>query len=356
MHLTARDTSVERMPQIDGLRFIAILLVVLHHYLPGVRSPLFGHGVTLFFVLSGYFSTRQLLRARDRVATGEISRPTAILRFHARRYLRIFPVYFLVVGFAIAVGLPHARDAAAWHLSFSSNWYILNRCDWIGPFSPFWSLAVLEQFYLVWPSLLVCLPRRVVLPACAMLVATAVVWRGYCHVAELHGLFWLVHPLAGLDQLGMGALLAAAQQPGREDVRRWLRLAGQWVALPLVAVALFVLERPGARDVHFIYQPAAVALVFTCLVDRVSIGFSGWPGFVLGHATARAGGRLSYGIFALHEFTAYLIPPFLRPELPDVLETFWKPWVLLVATCACAGVAFVAIETPIQRLKRHFRA
>lgn len=335
---------------------MAILLVMLHHYAPDLDFPLFGHGVTLFFVLSGFFSTRQLLRSRARVGEGRITRARAIGGFHVRRYLRIFPVYFLVVGMAVAAALPYARDAFWWHLTFTSNWYILEHLEWIGPFSPFWSLAVLEQFYLLWPTILLCLPRRAMLPACGALVATAVLWRWHCYRDSLHTFYWLVHPFAGLDQLGVGALLAMAAEPQWERVQTTLRQIGLWVALPLAGYLMFVAERPPTGDFHAIYQPLLMSLVFAWLIDAVSRGLTGAAGALLGHAAARAGGRVSYSIFAFHEFTAYLIPPLWRPEVPEVLEHGWKPWVLIAGTCVLAGLVFATVEGPFLRLKRHFQA
>jgi peptidoglycan/LPS O-acetylase OafA/YrhL len=356
MTRTGPDQPSERLVQVDGLRFFAILLVMLHHYLPALDFPLFGHGVTLFFVLSGFFATRQLMRAKRRIEAGTTTRREAIGHFHVRRYLRIFPVYFLVVLGAIVADLPYAREAAWWHLTFTSNWWVLQHLEWMGPFSPFWSLAVLEQFYLFWPALLICLPRRAELPACVALVIAGVAWRGYCHAAELSGFWWLVFPAAGFDQLGMGALLAAAYETGRERWRESLNRAGLGLAGPAAFVLTFVIERAPTGDVHYIYQPALMAFFFVWLTDAVARGAPGAIGRVLAHAATRAGGRVSYGIFAFHEFTAYLIPPLLHPELPSMLENGWRPWILVPATCMVAAAVFVLIELPVLRLKRHFRA
>lgn len=134
--------------QVDALRLLAVVVVMLHHYLPGVEFALFGKGVILFFFLSGYFATRQLLRTKDLLATGGRSIRTGLKVFYLRRYIRILPVYLAIVIASALAGLPYAREALPWLLTFTTNWYILIKQDWIGPFSPFWSLGLLEQFYL----------------------------------------------------------------------------------------------------------------------------------------------------------------------------------------------------------------
>ena len=143
-------------PQLDGLRAVAVAAVAYSHWLPDWQFGLpFGAGVHLFFVLSGFLITRILLALRQAPDRG-----AAIARFYARRALRLFPAFYLVLGLAWIADVPLVRDTWAWHAAYLSNVRIASEAQWLGHVSHFWSLAVEEQFYLLWPWLLLATPAR----------------------------------------------------------------------------------------------------------------------------------------------------------------------------------------------------
>src|SRR5262249_40880734 len=147
------------MPQLDGLRAVAVLAVVAHHTLPGPLVDALNPGaagVRLFFVLSGFLITGILLGCRESMAQQGAGQ--ALASFYARRFLRIFPLYYFALAVVLLAGVQEARDGAAWHLAYLSNVYGV-RQGWLGSLAHFWSLAVEEQFYLVWPALVLSLPR-----------------------------------------------------------------------------------------------------------------------------------------------------------------------------------------------------
>ena len=162
--------------QLDALRGIAVAAVAYSHWIApryqfGIRWGT--AGVTLFFVLSGYLISGILLDCRT-----QSDRPFALRSFYARRFLRIFPLYDLVLLILFAVNLPPVRQTIFWHLTYLSNFYFLHHGGWHGPISIFWTLAVEEQFYLFWPAILLFVPNRAVpgrLPACSRPV-----WRRGC--------------------------------------------------------------------------------------------------------------------------------------------------------------------------------
>src|SRR5688500_17262278 len=108
------------MPQLDGLRAIAVTLVIVQHY--GLTADSGRWGVRLFFVLSGFLITGILLSGRDSVLTRTTSLGSAIRRFYIRRTLRICPLYYLVIGIALLVGAGQAREYAPWLLTYTINW------------------------------------------------------------------------------------------------------------------------------------------------------------------------------------------------------------------------------------------
>ena len=165
--------SVRRFGALDGLRFICIFAVLWHHgprfdILPDPPQILTRGflGVDFFFVLSGYLITTLLLREEAR--NGRFS----LRQFYWRRICRIVPVYFLVVSLAafLFIGLKgerHYLEILPYYYLFLSNFLTHD----IPLLEPTWSLAVEEQYYLLWPLLLLLLPRRWIVPALAVTVA-----------------------------------------------------------------------------------------------------------------------------------------------------------------------------------------
>lgn len=165
--------DLARFSCLDGVRFIAIVAVLWHHSaVPGAleNAPMILRrgfmGVDFFFVLSGFLITTLLLREAAR--KGRFS----LRGFYWRRILRIVPIYFLVVTLAAvyAIGVRGQTELAGlvpYYFLFLANFLP----DHIPLLSPTWSLSVEEQYYLLWPLLLLVLPRRALLPALVLLIA-----------------------------------------------------------------------------------------------------------------------------------------------------------------------------------------
>lgn len=342
--------------QIDALRLLAVLVVMFHHYLDGIHFPFFGKGVILFFFLSGYFSTRQLLRLKEkRLANGQPIRK-ALKVFYFRRYIRIFPMYYGIIIVSVLAGLPDAREAGLWLATFTSNWYILLESQWIGPFSPFWSLGLLEQFYLFWPALILALPRKWEIRGALILMLVAMAWRAWCFQTDQVSYMWFVIPWSGWDQMALGAVAAILHSRMSEysKVIRSVRRVGLMIAGPLSLLLLFVNEWGGLGGFHYIYEPTLNCLFFIWLVDATSRGFTGWAGKLMSHPLICSLGRASYSIFALHNFTIFLIPGFLAVPLGPVLDSNLRWLILAPATLFIAWLGYRYVETPINRLKRYF--
>ena len=231
--------TADRIPALDGLRGVAVLLVMLYH------ANLLASGwvgVQLFFVLSGFLITRVLLQAQSGASVARAS-----LHFYLRRALRIFPAYFLylLAGLALAAISPWGLRTDApgfWPaMIFVYNWYRAwapsADLRWL---DHLWSLSVEEQLYLLWPLLILGLRGRWRLCVLMALFLIAAVWRGLIGAGALPGL----HPAAGayaasilspshLDAAAAGALVCL-WAPWLQQ-RRHLGVA----ALAIGALALF---------------------------------------------------------------------------------------------------------------------
>jgi peptidoglycan/LPS O-acetylase OafA/YrhL len=141
--------------QFDALRAIAVIMVILSHWivtLPAVvRNRLGSFGVDMFFVLSGFLITSILLYRKDD------PKPKVFTSFYLRRTLRIFPIYYLVI--LLLIGATNIETPYLYFLTYTSNYYFYNIGYFDTILSHFWSLAVEEQFYLVWPAVILYSPN-----------------------------------------------------------------------------------------------------------------------------------------------------------------------------------------------------
>ena len=191
-----------------------------------------GWGVDLFFVLSGFLITGILLRARRQIE-GSPSKRHVLRAFYARRFLRIFPLYYAVLLLLVVLGFSEVQKAFGWHALYQSNHHIMFlRGRWYGADVHFWSLAVEEQFYIMWPLLILWVPSR----RLPLLMILAIVC-GPLSCALLIPIYWgeeqvgtrVLMPQC-LDVLSTGALLAWLWQQERFWMRcRRLIAGGRWL-------------------------------------------------------------------------------------------------------------------------------
>lgn len=329
----------KQIPALDGLRGLAIAAVLVSHFSrTDVKQVLaFGwFGVRLFFVLSGYLITGILIEARNLADTGQVNEAVLVRNFYARRFLRIFPIYYLTLA-AVAIGLRTIRPELWWHVTYLCNWsYFFGVVPLIGHF---WSLAVEEQFYLVWPSLFLWLPRRW-LPL--LLVVLLIVPIGMRHIllsafpADAY-LVTRITPCC-LDTFAGGGLLALAHPRTRE------RYAPLLISLGVIPLTIAMWRGP----YELAWSDSAAALVCTGLVGMASIRLR-----ALGSRPLAWLGRISYGIYVYHGFAPLLVSAVTRrigwaPRYP-IQCALWTGCTLLGA-----ALSWKFVEAPINSLKRLF--
>jgi peptidoglycan/LPS O-acetylase OafA/YrhL len=306
-----RHSPEGHVAQLDGLRGLAVLAVLLHHTIPAAnRLNLGGLGVQTFFVLSGFLITGILLRARAQAQAAGQGRRHVIRSFYARRFLRIFPLYYAVLFAAALLTLPLVRETFFWHLGYLSNYYSAFHPVWPEkPINHLWSLSVEEQFYLVWPVLVLLTPlRRLPWVLSVMILAAprcrAVVLRIDPHITG--GAF----TIACLDTLGAGALLAWLEQRKSEGDVIHDRLArfGLWAGLALAAVMLALRILDKGWSIRQVLEETSYMLLALWVVDRAIRGFRGVGKAVLEFRPLVYLGTISYGAYVYHEF----IPPWSR--------------------------------------------
>ncbi|HTY41268.1 MAG TPA: acyltransferase [Thermoanaerobaculia bacterium] len=314
------ETGAAPIPELDGVRGVAILLVLLFHF-QGARPPGFPKlltypmilgwsGVDLFFVLSGFLITRILISTRR--AANYFS------AFYARRVLRIFPLYFVAVFLFFRVALPLAARCG-WDLQTDPGlepwfWFHLsNGPSSFGrdarPLSHFWSLSIEEQFYLVWPAVVRAVSPRWLGAVCAGAAAlagglrVAAAARGVTPEA-LHRLTFF-----RMDALALGGLVAwIAVDPVRRALLR-RRLPTAWTASGLILAGLCVVGRGAVSPVMTRFGYTAFALFYAGLVFA-AFDRAGSPGVLsrtLRWPWLRAFGKYSYAMYVFHYPVALVV-------------------------------------------------
>ncbi|HEU0012631.1 MAG TPA: acyltransferase [Longimicrobium sp.] len=340
-----------RIPVLDGVRALAIAIVVAAHVAPlAGGAPIAGDlGVTLFFVLSGFLITRLLL-----AEWGERGR-VSLRDFYARRVLRIFPAYyvFLAVWYAASVAAGDAPSPAA---VLSALTYTLNYLQaFHGQAAPgvahAWSLAVEEQFYLLWPPVLVLLlarggRRRA---AAALVAAVAVVgaWRTYAVWGTELGPGYAYNAFdTRFDALAAGCLLAVAA--GHRWLGRAAAAVSRWSWLPLVTLALLFLP-PVAMPLRLRYGPGLTldALLFAVLIVQMVMLADRGAWRVFSSAPVRFVGTISYPLYLYHVLAVSAAARLALPPAGRVAAAL-----LLSIAAACAS--YYIVEKPFLRLKTRF--
>jgi peptidoglycan/LPS O-acetylase OafA/YrhL len=338
----------ERFASLDGLRALAVVPVVWHHATPAPLDGALGRGplgVDLFFAISGFLITTLLLRERD--ARGRV----ALGAFYARRSLRIFPMYYLVLGaFVVHACLmrepgpvrDHFLRSLPFHATYTTNWLVDFDVPHAVVFTFGWSLATEEQFYLVWPCVLRA--RGLALPAAFMvglLLADQAAERGLVALESalaMRVLRSIATPIC------LGSLLAIGLRTPRlgSALRRVLGVrASAPAALGLLAAAV-VAPWP-LLPAHVLM----VALVGACAV-RDDHGLA-----PLTDARAvRHVGVVSYGVYLLHVPVLVATRALLGPLAASTVLVFG---VGLAASVFAATLAHAFVDRPLLALRARFR-
>ncbi len=352
--LPRKGASAPYMLQLDALRALAVAAVVFHHFTPGGWGLGATLGVKLFFSISGFLITGILLEARQRAEAENGTRIAALARFYARRSLRIFPLYYFVIGVAYAINLDPARGIIGWLLTYTLNIHMAQQGWYEAHFAHFWSLAVEEQFYLCWPWLILFLPRKWLLPAILAVVSVGPLYRWSYVLSQYENMTALstyISTPTSLDHLGFGALLAlGVRRFGAQMVSRFTC----WL-FPASVLASLILTIWIRGDTQMILFDATTAIALCCLVFWVSRGLSGPAGRFLEWRPFLYVGKIGYGLYLYHPFMPALAI-WLLLQLGMRFEEHTVPVTVLglALTFAITSVSWHLFEKPINDLKRHF--
>ena len=376
-----RMSGETRIPALDGLRGTAIILVMVHHFVALPQNEtLINHkihdlayagwiGVDLFFVLSGFLITGILAQAKEE--------DHYFRNFYMRRILRIFPLYYgvllvlfglvpLVYQYSPAVQKVADRQAWLWfygvnlNIALESQW--LFGAEWL-ELGHFWSLAVEEHFYFLWPALVFVLRRRVLMMFCGLCIPVALVARVALLKAGVEPTVVFVLTFCRMDSLAIGGLLALALRSPRGvdallPAARWASAASGAALLTIFLIyGNFSEELPVMQSVGY---PLLALFFGSLLVLSLDPAPTSMVRRVFSFRFLRLFGVYSYGLYVFH---VLLRPLFIKLfGVPRLVALLPSPLGAVIAftILAILGSLLVAIlswhlyERPFLKLKRFF--
>lgn len=301
-------------PQMDGLRAVAVIFVLIHHFEANIPQWInWGTlGVRFFFVMSGFLITRILLKSREKVDAGATARPNEFWNFQMRRFIRTMPPYYLAIAIAAALAIPPVRETLAWTLTFCTNFLIIQTSYFPHTVSHYWSLAVQEQFYLVWPFLIFFLPKNWFKATFAVLIVAAILFRLACIHFQVNDVTRWVSLPGSLDTFAIGGILAyvSMSRPRLlEDpkTRLWTGLATLSLAAIARGLRMLDLHNPWTVLIET-FEAAFMGWVVACSVT----GFKGLAGWILSSPPMTYIGKVSFGIYVYHVLVVILLNPWLE--------------------------------------------
>lgn len=377
------------MPAIDGLRGIAILLVLIHHFTPQVSGPYWTRraleaahtgwiGVDLFFVLSGFLITAILLKTRKS--------EDYFLNFYARRTLRIFPVYYLtlVVLFLVVPvllqtpilgpfvshyfgkvirDLPDLIQNQSWLWLYGTNLKVATEGERWGVVNHFWSLAVEEHFYLIWPLVVWFVSSRgQLIRICLVCILSAPLLRGLLMLAGFDSVVPYVLTPCRVDSLAIGALVSILITDSYA-LKVWTRRSRVLAlgALTGLIILIAVYERFDRDDLWTTIGGYSLLAIFSAwLVLEAAQVHKGLGYRFMTNPVLTSLGRYSYGLYVTHMF---FVPAYDKVFGRDLLIRWTGSYnaailIYLVLAIACSwGIAWIsyhAVEKHFLKLKMFF--
>lgn len=373
--------SARHIPALDGVRGIAVLIVMVLHF--AVMAPASGlesailaavgigwAGVDLFFVLSGFLITGILIDARD----GE----GYFRNFYMRRALRIFPLYYLflaIIFWVLPLLTGAERDPLGpqlWMLSYLGN-FLFSFGGWEavpGHTTHLWSLAIEEQFYLIWPFVVFHSSRKALVRVCLGAISAAWFFRLGMHLVVDTGIPGYALLPARMDALALGGLLSIAvrTEGWAEKLGPLLRPGvliggGLLLANALLGVVLNPQEGPfNPLQLHTqLLGYPAVDLLSVCLVAYAVLPGRGGASPLLTNPSLQRLGKYSYALYLLHIPLRNLVVNRIFPG--GALPTLWGSQIpaQLILIVLAVGLTYLVslaswnlFERHFLRLKRHF--
>ena len=354
---------MKQMKQIYTLRGIGVVLIIIFHWLFEGQMDIISRGpvaVDIFFVLSGFFITKILLEGRDKSESEGFSKTKVFKFFVLSRALRIFPIYYLTIFFLYVFQHTTNTNIGSnfiYFLTYTSNFYFQDIQAWDGVTSHLWSLAVEEQFYLIWPFVVLLPPKKYLPYIFSLFIITGLLTQHFWAQTE----FDIIMPFTCFDALGLGALLSWVTMFRQQHLNKIVWATGLSV---FGCLAYFF----GAKLINgtFPYAPeiffAAIAGLVISYVVHIENQNKHQFLFILNNRFLIFMGKLCYGIYVYHNILPHYLMKIvnkfqLHDSLPAFITRYFDIFFYAINFSLLIFVSWLSwrfIEKPILGLKKYF--
>lgn len=356
-------------PNIEGFRGVSVFLVLISHWVIMIYFPSFVFlklgflGVHFFFVLSGFLITEILL-----IEINDRERPIDIIKnFFAKRSLRIFPIYYLTIITLTVFNIGNSLEVLPWTLTYTfnigENWFGANE----NMFMHLWSLCVEEQFYLIWPFLLLVTVKTKYFHVIVGAIVLSIFFNLIIYFLDYDNANKVIHSnlISTMDALAVGALLAYFKCYKKLI---WLQISKIPTYVILILLIVFWGISFFSNDlISSVFLRLLSALIGALIIVNAVTQKSNVISSVLGTKPIKFIGRISYGVYLYHWIISTLLFDFFN-QLWERLDFYMLGSLsiieyhkylgsfsfFLVVTLIVATISFYMIEKPILKLKRYF--
>ncbi|THU41531.1 acyltransferase [Niastella caeni] len=342
--------------QLDGLRFFAVGGVMSGHwlnisYLKNINPFFASAGVNLFFVLSGFLITQILLQVKK----NGVSTPLALKQFYIRRFLRIFPLYYFVIFAGRLIKIPTSETHFIWFFTYTTNILCTINSGQCGFFTHLWSLAVEEQFYIVFPFVILFVPLRLILKSFYIIIGLAFLSKVFVFFF-LRQYEWASYSLTPccFDCFGIGSILAFYKIFSPEKLQELLKRKYLFFLFLAIAVGLYTVSFLGSTYTFFssvFYRLTYSIFCFWLIGVASTTSFKGVFKYILENKIITYLGKISYGIYVYHHFMPYLFSYIGWDENHSLLT---NSIIYFLTTVLISTLSWFLFEKPINDLKRYF--
>ena len=341
---------------LDTIRCVAAFMVVGFHWIPSKMGafPFAKLGVDIFFVLSGFLISEILFKNNQETGDNRSLKRHAIKVFYIKRSLRIFPIYYLLVCLFFILNQPPIGGNWIYLFSYTTNFLLYHKKEWIYPLSHLWSLSVEEQFYIIWPFFIFFIKRKWHL---YLILLTLIFSLVFIIFDSPRNYFFFVLPFSCMSSLATGALLAYLKTQ-REHL--FYRFAPY--SLPVLFLTGLVLIF--SSRFSFIVQHIVIAIMAFALITYAVTCRNRTVNKIFSNPVTSYLGKISYGIYLYHNTIPWLVRSLNGTEtatvrnFPVLLPAFKNGYAILVENLLflliVSSVSWFLIERPVNKLKARF--